>query len=257
LISGEILNVEVLMTPTNPPGDAEGAGRGDQTTSQSGTSTQVDRPWWKHLWIWTATVLAGVASTLLAAWLSGQFDSDAPSKPRLTSEVYVQPFTEEGELRKPFEPSRTSAKGDCWIGSSFSTDPEAWRCGDEKQILDPCWTHGLKAVCPRAPWDSEVVLIQEVTLADRPSPSPKTKSLPWALEVRAPDSEAILRCIWAGGATSMIYGERVNWRCEQDGTAVGDAAGDLSRSETSPWTVLYRPNGLSEARPTDVLTVWY
>ncbi|MGW6844463.1 hypothetical protein [Streptomyces sp. NPDC054958] len=221
------------------------------------------KPWWKHVWVWVATVIAGIASTVIAAVITEKIDNNDPPKPRLTKERYVRPFTDEGALRPPFkaDPSRTAKGGHCDAASLSSTDPAAWRCGygtPISNLADPCWTHALKAVCLLSPWDPDVLIIDEVKLAPRVQVSTKEGTQPWALEIKDPVGGDTLRCSWAGGATSLIAGKRVNWRCmNDDDTVIGDAAGDVVQSKSAPWTVLYSPGNSSEVQKAEILTVWY
>ncbi|MEU9237145.1 hypothetical protein [Streptomyces subrutilus] len=211
-----------------------------------------------------ATVIGGVASTVLAAVLTDIIsgDDDDQRKPLLTSERHVRPFTDEGELRPPFEDSRKVKEGRCDAASLSSTDPAAWRCGFEEEngsaLADPCWTYALKAVCLRSPWDPQALIIENVDLAPRAHLSTKPGTLPWALEIKDPVGGDTLRCSWAGGATATIAQQRVNWRCtDDDDEVIGDAAGDVTQSKSAPWTVLYSPDDSSEVQKAEILTVWY
>ncbi|MDJ0385979.1 hypothetical protein [Streptomyces sp. G-G2] len=167
--------------------------------------------------------------------------------------------TDQGELRPPFKASRTAKKGQCDAASLYSTDPTAWRCVFEGSALtDPCWGYALKVVCLRSPWDPDALMIEEVKLANRSRTSTKPGTGPWALELKDPARGATLRCSWAGGATSLIAGQRVNWRCmDGDNKVVGDTAGDVTQSKTAPWTVLYSPGDSSEVQKAEILIVWY
>lgn len=250
------------MTPANPR-DEDG-GRDERATNEpDGDRSEGKRPWWQHIWIWVATVVGGVVSAVLATWLTGTAGDDGdPPKPRLTQERFVRPLTDQGELRPPFKASTIVEKGNCWTASLYSTDPAAWRCGANSSPMDPCWDYALKVVCLSSPWDPNALIIKQADFAHRSQTSTKPGTLPWALEIKDPTDGSTLRCGWAGGATEQIAGQRVNWRCfsgdtDNPDTYMGDAAGEVSKSKTTPWTVLYNPKNSSEARPTEILTVWY
>jgi len=92
------------------------------------------------------------------------------------------PYSAAGQLT-----ARTSStvSGSCWTSSIALSDPLAFRCISNNQILDPCFV-APHAIAPRAvacfanPWTPGVLL----SLTDKlPAPDPGTRTTPWALEL--------------------------------------------------------------------------
>lgn len=246
------------MTSTDPDNQHNSPGEPGADGSPQGEQDEARRPWWKHLWVWLATVIGGVISAVLATLITGNGDTgENPSKPPATDEVFVRPFTDQGRLRPPFEATSELESGDCSGPSLYSTDPDAWRCGSEGNVMDPCWTKALMVACLRSPWDADVTVIKEATFPNSFDPWTKDANEPWALEIKEPDGGSALRCSWVDGATGVIHGERVNWRCSKGDTVVGDAAGEVSRSSSTLWSVLYSPDNSAKVQKAKILTVWY
>ncbi|MET7989204.1 hypothetical protein [Streptomyces sp. NPDC005281] len=209
------------------------------------------------MWKWLAGVVATVISGLLVAWLSGLFNNDKPSHPpNPTSERYIQPFAENGDLQPSYTAARKVQTGECPSNSVFSADPEALRCFADGELFDPCWSYALSVACLRSPWDPEVTVIREVRASAPPS-SETPKPEPWAMEIKAPKSGVTLHCGFAGGAMPTVANHRVNWRCQKGaGPLIGSAAGEPDQS-TKPWTILYKEDDDAEVRHADIMTVWY
>ncbi|WP_405619154.1 hypothetical protein [Streptomyces sp. NBC_00076] len=225
----------------------------DSESSPSGSAAPRKHAVWK----WLAGVVAAVISGVLVAWLSGLLNDDGPSNPPSpTSKRYILPFAENGNLQPKYRAARKVQTGECPTNSVFSADPEALRCVTAGELFDPCWSHALTVACLRSPWDPEVTVISKVT-AHAPPSSEKPKPEPWALEIKTPKGGVTLRCSFAGGATSTVANQRVNWRCQKGtGPLIGSAAGEPDRS-TKPWTILYKEDDDAEVRQADILTVWY
>lgn len=241
------------------------AGRHDavsMTNPESGASSQQTpgKPWWKYLGTWlVVALLSPVIAGIAVAWITGMFEEHPPRPPKLTEERYVRPFSADGRLQNPYRVTRAFQTGDCWMYSTYSSDPDALRCTAADETLDPCWSWSEVAVCFNSPWDPGVTAIKTAT---RPSAGPQEDkdALPWALEIRDPSHEnSTLRCSFVGGAISTVAGMRANWMCSLPGknTPIGSALGDVTRSQTKPWTVLYNQDGSSEVLKADVITVWH
>lgn len=210
-------------------------------------------------------LLGGVAALFsIVAALQGWFSSDKSPKPSTKVHV-VRPLDEYGNLLPPYrEVSRSSGK--CIEGlSQSSSDPQAARCFDNKsQVFDPCWTGWVegsaKAVCLRLPWDPEVHVIDNPAVDGTAPRRTSFGDTPWALEIKTSESKKF-QCGFAGGATDLVAGMRVNWRCFRPGEwnksgYSGDAVGNIRISPTSVWKVFFAPSGSSEVQEAEINDVW-
>ncbi|GAA0327834.1 hypothetical protein GCM10010302_78510 [Streptomyces polychromogenes] len=211
--------------------------------------------------------MVGVA----VAWITGTFEERPPQPPKLTEERYVRPFSEEDHLRKPYQITQTFETGECPIHSLYSTDPQALRCGAES-IHDPCWQGFKLVVCLRSPWDPDVAAIKNATVPDVGA-EPTAEDVPswalpfrdvWALEIRDPSNpKSTLQCARVGGLTEVIAGMAVHWRCNTPGRhdpedlPAGSLIGEITRSQTKPWTVFYTSEDSSEVLRAEIVTVWH
>ncbi|MFF7082353.1 hypothetical protein [Streptomyces lavendulae] len=193
------------------------------------------------------------------AWLTGVFQ-EHPRPQKLTEEKYLRPFTDYGHLEKPYRVAHRYQNGECnpsWI----SSDPDSLRCGAEGKILDPCWTYGVDteaiAFCFNSPWDHDVSVITHPRMTHQWEEA--SKDLPWALEIRDPANKTTLQCTALGGTAPYVAGMRGNWDCHLPGNdrSTGSAVGNITRSQTRPWTVHYASNNSAEVLKTDIITVWH
>lgn len=113
--------------------------------------------------------------------------------------------------------------------------------------------------CLTDPWDHSVTLIDSPKVEGRTSEG-KIGPVPWALELLDPIEEnQLLRCSFAGGATTTVAGMRANWSCSPEGSPhsyVGEGLGDPDVKANALWTVFYSPEGSSEVREASIVTVW-
>ncbi|MCX4515939.1 hypothetical protein OHA27_38130 [Streptomyces sp. NBC_01619] len=224
-----------------------------ESSSQRGTS---GRRWWQHVWVWFAGLVAAIISAIVPAWITGLLEPDPPAPPRLTNVRYIVPFSGDGKLQSPYRAARKLKAGECPSHSFQSSDPEALRCFAEGNVLDPCWTHALTAVCLGSPWDHNATVIEQATNTAGP-PDQSHRTVPWALEIRDPVSGATLQCAALPGAQRTVAGQRMNWGCDNEhGKPAGNGVGSPTRSDEKPWTVLYNAEGATDVRRADVLTVW-
>lgn len=226
--------------------------------SEDSGRPEASRRWWQHLWVWFLGLVAAIVSGIAVALITGLFEPDPPPPVRLTSEEYVHPLSGDREIRSPYREGRSLDAGECPTRSVLSSDPEALRCYVGDNIHDPCWEDADFAVCLAAPWDPDATVIQQATVTAGPQPTQNPEAEPWALEIRDPATGSTLRCAGVPGAQSSVAGRRINWTCtNEDGQPRGSGVGSLARSDEKPWTVLYNPEGSSEVRRADVLTVWH
>ncbi len=124
------------------------------------------------------------------------------------------------------------AGGSCFAGSSAAaTRPDAWRCGVDNGILDPCFADpfllpGETGVlyCAEDPFSRDLI---ELTLTE-PLPEEGGNDLDplpnlfapgflfWALELATGEE-----CTLLTGATAPIAGRRLNYLCEGGASVVG------------------------------------
>ncbi|MFE4685742.1 hypothetical protein ACFRNJ_33915 [Streptomyces sp. NPDC056721] len=226
--------------------------------SEDSQRQETSRSWWQHLWVWFLGLVAAIVSGIVVAWVTGFFEPDPPSPPRLTDTRYVHPSSSDGELQSPYRKAKTFKAGECPNRSLLSSAPDALRCHVEHTIHDPCWVNAGTAVCLAAPWDHNATVIQQATVTAGPPPTQNLRAAPWALEIRDPSSGSTLQCAGLPGAQDTAAGRRINWDCnDEDDQPAGSGLGSPVRSDEKPWTVLYNPEGSSEVRRADVLTVWY
>jgi hypothetical protein len=148
-----------------------------------------------------------------------------------TTVVVFRPWAN-GALMSGFTVLR-KASGYCFTHSLATDRPDAWRCFEGNDILDPCFArsaHSFKAACAQTPFSRAVVLLSlSKPLSDSNYPVTKwlqPKAMPWGLRLASGDS-----CVFVTGATDVVDGDRLNYVCRKTGWIIG--APDRS---TATWT---------------------
>jgi hypothetical protein len=123
----------------------------------------------------------------------------------------------------PKIPSKKKS-GHCWIESVVAAErPGAWRCTVGNRIYDPCFDTPTdfaigganRIVCNSYPYNESGAFILSLTEPlpqIDPNEDVRTKE-PQAWLVELLDGRF---CHFSSGATSVFYGERVNYFCEED-----------------------------------------
>jgi len=180
-----------------------------------------------------------VAMTVCALALLCVLCAAADAQTSTTSVTVYQAFTAHGSVRL----HTRSRSGFCPSGSEATPRREAWRCFSGNLVLDPCFSSSRKrgiVVCPEAPWLNGGV---EIHLT-KPLPahgnhaSPSTSLRPWALELATG-----LRCLFAGGATNVVEGKRLNYFCP---AASEQGLWGFPDRTSTPWTILIAPFGATK-----------
>ena len=153
-------------------------------------------------------------------------------------------------------------EGTCFAGSSAAaTRSDAWRCGAENGILDPCFADPFQLpgelgtlYCASNPFAGDVV---EFTLT-QPLPEDggngslslgdeeQDGMLPWALELENGE-----QCSLMSGATVAIAGQRLNYACESGASVIGDVDRGQPR-----WVVNYLEENGYATRQMGVEVAW-
>jgi hypothetical protein len=127
-----------------------------------------------------------------------------------TRVIRYDPFTSEGDVAPKYTTSTRG--GDCWTTSSVAARPDAWRCMTGNRIYDPCFESPVYdlAVCPGAPWEERVVVLDPVTFEG--PPSDYAYSLPWAVRLTSGKG-----CVFVSGATVLVRGRPLRYVCGRSG----------------------------------------
>lgn len=173
-----------------------------------------------------------------------------------TDLVYMRPW-DFGKLSSRLRVVANRTAESC-IPSVASSDPAALRCflsdanEPEYYVRDPCWPEeGMnQAACLSSPWDSSVTLVGMSVSAARDSrepvpPAASAHPLPWALELGNKQ-----KCLLIQGATSLVAGMRINYRC-----ADGYVVGDPDRAD-KVWTALYVKSNGDQVVRSDIRRAW-
>ncbi len=108
--------------------------------------------------------------------------------------------------------------GSCWASSLAIPSADTWRCQEDNEIHDPCFSAAPDArlvVCFSDPWRPVTVLA-----LTRPLPASEQAggpTQPWAIETT--DGR---RCTLYTGATGSIGGERVSYGCADGSVLLGE-----------------------------------
>jgi hypothetical protein len=143
-----------------------------------------------------------------------------------------------------------------------SSDPSALRCIVGDGIFDPCLASaGSQVACLSAPWDPDVVEINQITRDyTRPVPT-RMGSVPWALQIVDPQHPSRrLNCLDTSSTISSVAQMPVYWGCT-DGTAkqaplAGYGLGEPTIPNNGAWSIDYRPVTSSDILPAQVAEVW-
>jgi hypothetical protein len=138
-----------------------------------------------------------------------------------TAVVIFQPWAN-GTLGSGFIVSG-KAQGSCFTHSLSTDRPDAWRCFEGNDILDPCFAqspHSDTVACAESPFSKHMVLLSlKKRLTDGDNATTKwlqPKGMPWGLLLTNGDT-----CVFATGATDAVGGERLNYACRKTGWIVG------------------------------------
>jgi hypothetical protein len=152
-----------------------------------------------------------------------------------TSVTTYQAFTPNGAIKLHTRPR----SGDCPSGSEATPRRDAWRCFSGSYIFDPCFSSARDTgivVCPEAPWLAkgvEIRLTKPLVRAHANHDAPARNLQPWALELSSG-----LRCLFAGGATNVVEGQRLNYFC---GAGSQEGLWGYPDRSATPWTILIAP----------------
>jgi hypothetical protein len=127
-----------------------------------------------------------------------------------------------GTLRSGFIVSE-KAQGSCFTHSLSTDRPDAWRCFEGNDILDPCFAgsaHSDTVACAESPFSKTVVLLSlKKPLNGGDNATTKwlqPKGMPWGLRLTNGDT-----CVFATGATDAVGDERLNYACRKTGWIIG------------------------------------
>lgn len=185
------------------------------------------------------------------AELKGTRRAGASTALAATGVTIYQPFTPHGSIK-----SRTRSRaGDCPSGSEATPRGDAWRCFSGNLVLDPCFSstrdRGI-VVCPEAPWlkgGVEIRLTKPLRRANGNHSAPSPSLEPWALELY--DG---LRCLFAGGATNVVEGQRFNYFC---GAGSHEGLWGYPDRSSTPWGILIgTPQATSLSQRATVRHAW-
>jgi hypothetical protein len=144
-----------------------------------------------------------VPLTLIAAFAL------AGSAHAATQREKYSPFDADGTLRAGLSVTR-GVPGECTTGSYIVVD--AYRCFAGNRIYSVCYLDERNPatpslLCVASPWARSAV---RLTFDEDPDGSygAKPGGLPWALELSSGT-----RCVWVGGATTVVQGRRLNYGC--------------------------------------------
>jgi hypothetical protein len=168
-----------------------------------------------------------------------------------TAAKIYEPFTAAGA--PSVHVSRT-IRGSCFSGSDSAIRKDAWRCMSGNFLYDPCFSSSKAnfVLCPAAPGGASVIKLKLTHalphgMADPGKPS--TKGLPWSLETTSG-----AKCAFAGGATSVIGGRRLNYFC---GKSTIGLWGSPNR-KTEPWTIFSAPFQAKKlTQKVGIKTAWF
>jgi hypothetical protein len=184
-----------------------------------------------------AMAMIGRIVTIICAIALG---ASAPAPAQTPKHTVVMLFTpwSAGALRQGFAVA-SRGKGSCWTQSLSTNRPDAWRCFEGDDILDPCFSGAARSAfvaCADDPFSKRVVLLQ----LTKPLPGDKNpttawlqpKGEPWALRLTNGDS-----CYLVTGATDVVAGLRMNFECKGDGWIIGfpDRSAALWSARTIVW----------------------
>jgi hypothetical protein len=141
-----------------------------------------------------------------------------------TQREKYSPFDADGTLREGLSVTR-GGTGECTTGSYIVVG--AFRCFAGNRIYGVCYLddrdpESPSLLCVSSPWARSAV---RLTFDEDPDSSygAKPGGLPWALELSSGT-----RCVWVGGATTVVGGRRLNYGCVNGRVLFG--APDTSRS---------------------------
>ncbi len=142
-----------------------------------------------------------------------------------------------------------SGSGYCWTGSNQVPDPNAYRCFEGNQILDPCFAspfskHVTTVACGD-PWTGVLVLRLTKPLPAVTSGADVYPEAGWLLQLANGS-----RCQLADGATGSVDGIRVAYECDSRAEA-----GALNWSG-QPWRVEYIAKSAQKPSWESVVTAW-
>ena len=130
-----------------------------------------------------------------------------------TAVVAYTPFAADGTLRPALHATAGSGAR-CETGSFVVAAGDAYRCFVGLATHDPCYLDRLASVegrsvvvCVRDPWSRRVLRLSVQGApdgADRAGP----EALPWALRMASGR-----RCVVVTGASPVVRGRRLNYRC--------------------------------------------
>jgi hypothetical protein len=122
-------------------------------------------------------------------------------------------------------------EADCWVHSLSSLRPDALRCSNNHQVIDPCFLTEPYVVCPENPYkeakyftiDTEKAkkALQEIGGTDAGYPFfPSTEvnvgnNYPWYIELVKG-----VKCHFVTGMTRSVIGERMDYACDDDKTSL-------------------------------------
>lgn len=166
---------------------------------------------------------------------------------RSTTIEFFEPYTAFG-LRPGVDVDKT-ATGYCWTSSDPVANPDAWRCFEGQEILDPCFSspyvaHPTSVVCG-TPWSGVVDLKLTKPLPLAQAHTNVYPSVGWLLELANG-----VRCTEIEGASGTTAGVPLAYSC--NGSA---SAGEL-RWSTEPWTVPFVSKGATKAVTEAVSVAW-
>jgi hypothetical protein len=141
-----------------------------------------------------------------------------------TQREKYSPFDADGTLRDGLSVTQGGA-GECMTGSYIVVG--AYRCFAGNRIYSVCYLdegdpESSSLLCVSSPWARSAV---RLTFDESPNggDSARPGGLPWALELRSGT-----RCVWVGGATTVVEGRRLNYGCFNGRVLFGSP--DTSRS---------------------------
>jgi hypothetical protein len=141
-----------------------------------------------------------------------------------------------------------SGSGYCWTGSNQVADPNAYRCFEGNEILDPCFASPfgshVSVVACGGPWTGLFLLRLTKALPTSSNDEDAFPQAGWLLQLANGS-----HCQLADGATGSVDGVRVAYLC---GTSM---AGRLNWS-SEPWHVEYIQKGETKPTQQDVAVAW-
>jgi len=131
--------------------------------------------------------LGAVAAAVALAGCSGSpsAKTSTPATSPVSATTMTKTFTPYNTAEQLTARTTVSATGSCWTSSIALSDPLAFRCISNNQILDPCFapphvTAPRTVACFTDPWTPGLLL----SLTDKlPARDPSTRTMPWALEL--------------------------------------------------------------------------